>query len=695
MEPHHALTAAPMAWSRCAVTTDAIDPFVPLPLEECSRRADELVQQMTTEEIVSFVGGDRGFFIRPIERLGVREVYMTDATQGIHIRENYAGTDLACYQPERSTAFPCPLALAATWDPTLARRYARAVGTECRAAGIGILLGPGMNVYRQAQCGRNFEYMGEDPFLAARMVESYVEGLQSTGTMATLKHFVCNETDWFRRRSNSIVDERALHEIFLPAFEAGVAAGARAVMTAYNQLNGQWCGEDDRTINGLLRGVLGFSWMVMSDWWSVYDGTKLARSGQDLEMPHAVALADAGHLMAAGHVRLDDLRRMCGHVIAACHSMGLDRARPPVTVDFAHHMNVALETARQSIVLLKNDRGVLPLGRGPGTVLLTGPFVDAIAAGGGSARVAGWDNVTMRAALEARLGDRLTVVADPTAEQLRAADVVLCNVGTVDSEGWDRPFDLPADQEARVRSCVQHNPRTVVIVTSGSGVRMTGFADGAAAILYAWYGGQIGNVALAEILVGTISPSGKLPITIEKDFRDSPGYGYLPADEELYVGFRDEEEKRRPVWHLPYREGVFVGYRHFDHHGIEPLFPFGHGLTYTSFRYDELELLDRGSDVQVSFTVSNVGGRAGAEIAQVYVEDAQPRLPRPPRELKGFTRVALQPAAHQRVSLELDRRAFSYWDPSAGGWALDPGAFRIRVGASSRDLRLSGEITVR
>jgi beta-glucosidase len=679
--------------------SESVVDFQPLPFAPCHARASEIVAQMTLEEKIALVGGERSFFIRPTARFGTPEVYMTDATGGIHIRETFDGADLQRYQPPKSTAMPCPLLLAATWNPARAKTYAHAVGVECKAQGIGILLGPGMNIYRQSQNGRNFEYMGEDPFLAARMVERFVAGMQSAGTMATLKHFLCNNTDWFRRKSNSIVEERAMHEIFMPAFEAGVQAGARAVMTAYNLFNGQWCGESDFVINGLLRKQLGFQWLVMSDWWSVWNGEALASSGQDLEMPHAVALKDAPALIAAGKVKVEDLERMCRSILTACFSMGLDG---PVhtrhEVDWNAHVEIALQTAREGIVLLKNDGACLPIGAQQQRVLLCGPRAETVLSGGGSARVAGFDSQTLHDAMRKKLGDRLTYIADPSAEQLAGFDVVVCNIGTQDSEGWDRPFALPEADEALALRCVRNHRETVVVVSSGGGIRMTDWAGGARAVVHGFYPGQVGNVAMAEILIGDCNPSGKLPMTIEREFSDSPGFGYLPEGESLYTGFRDEEERNRAVWDLPYREGVFVGYRHYDAHAIEPLFPFGHGLSYTSFSYDDLAVagdLQADGTVTATVAIKNVGACFGAEVVQLYVEPVAPRVPRPPRELKGFARIDLRPGETRRVALALDPRAFSYWDVATQGWVADPGTYRLRVGASSRDLRLSATITLR
>jgi beta-glucosidase len=675
--------------------------FQPLPYDQADEKARSLLARMHPEEKIAYVGGDRNFFIRPLGRLGIGEVYMSDASQGIHIRRKFGDDDLNAYQPERSTAFPSPILLAATWNTNLAYEYAKSIGEECRAAGVGILLGPGMNIYRHSQCGRNFEYLGEDPYLAARMVGSYVLGLQSTGTMATLKHFAANNTDYFRRKSNSIVDERTLFEIYLPAFEAGIDAGARAVMTAYNLLNGEWCGQSAFVINDLLRTRLGFKWLVMTDWWSVWDGAKLAASGQDLEMPYAVALADAGGLLDSGAVCMADIDRMAASILRACISMHLyDRVNDsPPEADFLKNEAIALQTAREGIVLLRNNRDILPLKPGTANILLTGDYVETIAEGSGSAYVEGYNRKTMFEELRAVFGDAIEYVKDPTDDRIRSADIVLCSVGTSDGEGWDRPFALPADQERRAMRCTANNPRTIVIVSSGSGVRMTDWHDAAAAIIYAWYGGQTGSRALAEIISGETNPSGKLPITIEREFTDSPGYGYLPDGESLYTGPNDEAEKLRPVYDIHYTEGVFVGYRWYEHRRIEPLYPFGHGLSYASFIYKDLEvspeIFHEDEPVEVSVTVINGGIVGGSETVQVYISDRSASQPRPPQELKGFRKIRLEPGESARVVIRLDKRAFSFRDPKRGGWIAEAGEFIVNVGSSSRDIRLKKNITLK
>ena len=672
--------------------------FQPLTFEQADKKADSVLTLMTMDEKIALVGGDRSFFIRPLPKLNLQEVYMSDATQGVHIRENFTGIDLSKYQLEKSTSFPSPISLASTWNPDLAYRYAEAIGEECRAGGIGILLGPGMNAYRQSQCGRNFEYFGEDPFLRSRMIEEYVKGVQSTGTIATLKHFVANNTDYYRRRSNSVLDERALHEIYLPPFKAGIDAGAKAVMTSYNLLNGEWCGQSETVINEILRKQLGFQWLVMTDWWSVYDGEKLAKSGQDLEMPLAVALKDALTLIRDGKVKASDIDRMAKSILRTYFAMKLDVMKKDTSYynNFENHERTALQTAREGIVLLKNEGNILPITEKGKTILLTGDYVDKLAVGGGSAEVKGYNNRLMLDELKKEFGDRLTYVKNPIPAQIKSADIVLCNVGTEDSEGWDRPFPLPENQELKVRQCVENNANTIVIVTSGSGIKMTDWNDKARAIIYAWYGGQIGNQALAEIIVGKTNPSGKLPITIEKDFKDSPGYGYIPAGESLYTGWGDRKEKEHPVFDVNYKEGIFIGYRWYEEKKIEPLYPFGYGLSYTSFEYSNLTVskqkFNENDTLTISFSVKNVGKTEGAEIAQLYVEDVQSSVPRPIKELKGFKKVEMEPGKSATVVLRLTKQDFSFWNPETKGWYAEKGTFVIHIGSSSRDIKLKKEI---
>lgn len=674
--------------------------FEPLSFEEADKLAETTLKKMTLEEKIAYTGGDRYFFIRPMEHLGLSDVYFTDATQGIHIREDFKEANLAGVQPNKSTAFPSAIALAATWNPNLSYEYAKAIGEECRAAGIGVLLGPGMNIYRVSQCGRNFEYFGEDPFLASRFIEAYVEGVQSTGTVATIKHFVANNTDFFRRKSNSIMDERTLHEIYIPAFQAGIDAGAKAVMTSYNLFNGEWCGQSNYVITELLRNRLGFEWMVMTDWWSVDDGEALAKSGQDLEMPFAIALEEAQKFLDEGKIFETDIDKMVKNILRTCYAMKLyDRNPEPKYYDtFPAHVETALETARESIVLLKNENSILPLNNNQKSILLTGKYVEEIISGGGSGVVAGYDHVTMLEAIKNEFGNNVEFVEAPTIEQIKNVDVVLCNIGTEDSEGFDRPFELPVEQENFVKLCVENNPNTVVIVTSGSGIKMTDWNNDAVAILYVWYGGQIGSVAIAEILSGKVNPSGKLPMTIEKEFKDSPAFGYMQG-EEFYSGWNSEGEKAHPIYDVEYKEGIFVGYRWYENKNIEPLYHFGAGLSYTTFEYKNIELsnksFNKNDKVTVNFTIKNNGNVDGAETAMVFINDVESSVLRPAKELKGFEKVHLKTGTSKEVSIILDKMDFSFWDESSKEWKAEKGEFNILICSSANNIQLTKSIELK
>ncbi|MBI9073379.1 MAG: glycoside hydrolase family 3 C-terminal domain-containing protein [Melioribacteraceae bacterium] len=669
--------------------------------EEAAQKADSVLALMTLEEKIAYTGGDKIFFLRGIERLGLPPVYFTDATQGIHVRQSFTDNgieyDLKDFALEKSTGFPCAISLAATWNPDLSYNYAKSIGEECRAGGIGVLLGPGMNIYRNSQCGRNFEYFGEDPFLAARMVEQYVTGVQSTGTVSTIKHFVANNTDFFRRKCNTIIDERTLNEIYLPAFKAGVDADSKAAMTAYNLINGEWCGQSDYVINHLLKGELGFKGLVMTDWWAVTDGEKLVKSGQDLEMPYHIALKNAKELLEQGKIEEKEIDRMVKSILKMCFEMGLyERKKETKYYDtFPKHVETALNTAREGIVLLKNENNILPIKTDVKTILLTGDFVEKNLNGGGSGEVEGYDLVTMLKAIKDEFGEKVKFVKDASAEEIKKADIVLCNVGTADSEGYDRPFALPKDQEEKVKLCVENNPNTVVIVTSGSGIRMTDWNDKSAAILYSWYLGQIGNVAIAEILSGKTNPSGKLPMTIEREFNDSPAYGYMNG-EDFYVGWNSEGEDAHPIYDLEYKEGVFVGYRWYENKNIKTLYPFGHGLSYSKIEYIEAELSDEkisGEDeLTIKVTLKNNSGILGSEVVQLYVEDVESSIDRPIKELKGFAKVTLKGSEENIVELTIDKKDLSFWNPKTKSWFAEKGKFKLHIGSSSQDIKLVKEI---
>ncbi len=677
----------------------------PVDYKTAVKRASEILSKMTLEEKISLIGGERSFYIKGFDKYKIPELYLSDATQGVHIRKEI-NTGLP-----KSTAMPCPSALTATWNIKLAHDYAKAVGEECRAGGIAVLLGPGMNIYRISQNGRNFEYFGEDPFLASRVIENYVVGMQSTGTMATLKHFLLNNTEYYRRKSNSIVDERTIHEIYTPAFKAGIDAGAMCVMTSYNQINGEWAAESKYVITDLLRKYLGFRGLVMSDWWSTWDPEKSIKSGLDLEMPgepgnhkdlfekigDIFVKKNAARLIKEGKVSENDINRMAKNIIRTSIEMGIyDRTVKDESYlnKFSDHESVALNTAREAIVLLRNENNILPIQPdGKKKILLTGEFTETIAQGGGSAKVDGYNFVTMSDAFKNIYGTQVDYVKNPTEEQLKKADVVLLSIGTLDSEGHDKDFNLPNETEELVLTTAAKNKNVVVVVSTGGGVKMTNWNNKVAGILYAWYAGQNGNTALAEIVSGKVNPSGKLPITIEKKFEDSPGADYVPAGEKIYSNWVDDMQPDIPIRNVKYNEGILVGYRWYDTKNIEPLYHFGFGLSYTKFEYSNLKVdtktFKKGEKLNVTFDVKNAGSSSGKEIAQLYIKDVESSVHRPEKELKGFTKISLEPGETKTIKMKLSGNDFSFWDVKKKEWKIEPGNFVIMVGSSSNDIRSS------
>lgn len=665
--------------------------------QQAAQWAEGLLEKMTLKEKCQYIGGDQVFYTQKIERLGLAQVLFADATAGVVLRDRFFE---ATYQNplKKSTAFPAPIMLAATWNTSLAQDYATSIGEQCAGNGIGVLLGPGFNLYRISQCGRNFEYFGEDPYLISRLVEHYVKGVQSTGTAATLKHFVANNTDYFRRKSNSVVDARTLHEIYLPGFKAGIDAGALAVMTGYNLVNGEWAGQSHEIITQLLRKTLGFKGLVMTDWWSVYDGTKMVLSGQDLEMPAQDAGASILAAIEAGTIPEQAVDRMVKSILTTLKRLDLfaRQATPIDAPTYRQHEAIALQTAREGIVLLRNQNNALPLAKNTPILALGEGHMETMS-GGGSSFVKGYDHVLPFTALKTAF-ENIQYCASPTDADIQAAHCIILSLGTKDAESYDRPFELNRSEQRYINRIVGLNQNVVLLVNAGGGIRMTDWHHKTAAIVYCWYSGQNGSTAVAEVLLGTTNPSGKLPITIEREFSHGPGAHYIPEGEVLYCGENDALEKARKVYDVTYSEGVFVGYRWYEHKNIAPLYPFGFGLSYTQFEYANLSLSatekPSSAALTLTFTLKNTGPVAGKEVAQIYIKNAKASVPRPIKELKGFIKTAL--AAGQETSLThtLQPNDFAYWSPEKQDWWVEPGDFEIWVAASSEDIRLKHSIRV-
>jgi beta-glucosidase len=649
-----------------------------VPIVSAEQRAEEILSQMSLDEKIAYIGGTNNFYIRAIPRLNLPEIKMSDGP-------------MAARNDGPTTAYPGGIALAATWDTNMAREIGEALGRDCRARGVNILLGPAVNIYRSPLCGRNFEYMGEDPFLASTMVAPMVRGIQSQGVLATVKHFACNNQEWERNRISSEVDERTLHEIYFPAFKAAVQdGGAACVMTAYNLLNGVHCADSDYLMNQVLKGDWNFKGFVMSDWAAVHNGLDAANGGLDLEMPFARFMNHATLTQAINDGKLketvidDKVRRILRTIIAAGF---LDRPQLLSGNPRNDHQNaaVALAGAREAIVLLKNYKHLLPLDRkSVKSIAVLGPNASpAVYCGGGSAFPRVFESVSIRDGIVEAAGAGTKVL---TATNLaaavaaaKAADVAVVCVGfnqRLESEGRDRTFDLPAGQSNLIHAITAVNKRTIVVINSGGGVAWAGWVDKTPAVLQAWYPGQAVGQAVAEILFGDVNPSGKLPATFEKKFEDNPSapYYHLRADNKT-----------------PYTEGIFVGYRGYDEKDVEPEFCFGHGLSYTEFKYGKPQVspaqIATNGLATVTLEVQNTGARAGDEVVQLYVHDVKSSVPQPPKELKGFVRVNLQAGETKTVTLTLPAEQLAYWDVKTHAFVVEPGAYQLWVGSSSRDVR--------
>lgn len=803
---------------------------------EHEAKARELVEQMTLEEKIDYIGGYNTFFIRPVERLGIPEIRMADGPQGVRndFSAQLTGRD------KKSTLYPCGMAAAATWDRELVYRMGTGIGQDARARGVHIVLGPGVNIYRSPLCGRNFEYYGEDPYLVGETAASMVEGIQDCGVMACAKHFAANNQEWDRYNTSSDLDERTLHEIYLPSFEKMVhKAGIGALMCGYHIINSVHSSEYRYLNVDVLRGRWGFKGILMSDWGGTYSTIGPVVNGLDIEMPGGAMMnrAKIMPLIENGVVDESLIDTKVRHILQSLLAFGFfDRPQKDESISERNPYSdsVALEVARGGIVMLKND-GILPLEKGK--VLVCGPNANTIVTGGGSGVVypfescsvaegmrnmgrkyrslydtsgwktdlsmfyadkdctipgafaeffsskdlsgepvhtafvtgidstyavspvpgvvpddysdrytfyyrpekesylylsAGgddgyrllidgetviddWENKAFRSKdiirrFEAGKVYRFTYehtddwavsqvlfrysdqMNDPAfAKALDEADAVIACVGfdsVTEHEGGDRTFSLPDGQTDLLDALLERNSNVIVVLNAGGGVDMTPWLDRVRAVIMAWYPGQQGGQAVAEILTGKISPSGKLPFTIEKRLEDNPTYGSYHTNVDMSMF-------NTPYKRVEYNEGIFVGYRGYERNGIEPLFPFGYGLSYSRFEYANLSAEENGGVWTIAFDVTNTGDCDATEVAQVYVSDLEASVPRPVKELKGYEKIFLKKGQTKRVEIELGRDAFSYYDAvERHGFVVEPGRFEVLVGASSEDIRLRTGIDV-
>jgi beta-glucosidase len=811
-----------------------------------------MLSRLTLEQKVDLLGGVDGFYTRAIPEIGLPRLRMSDGPLG-------ARTD------GPATTMTAGIALAATWNSALAREVGLQIGRDARARGVHFILGPGVNIYRAPMNGRNFEYFGEDPWLSSRIAVAYIQGMQSQGVSATIKHFTGNNSEYLRHDTDSVIDERTLREIYLPAFEAAVKeAHTGSIMDSYNFTNGAHMSQNGYLNNTVAKKEWGFDGVMMSDWVSTYDGVASANGGLDLEMPagdfmNRKTLLPAVHSGQVSEATIDDKVRRILRVAVRFGWIDHQQADLSIPRNNIAGGRVALQAAREGVVLLKNEGDLLPLnGAKIKTIAVIGPTAyPAVTVGGGSAQVAPFSAVSLMEGLNSALGTQASVlynrgvrtwsqlaastkfttepvdgqpglrvqvfdnptlagspastrvdrhinhrtaftladlvdtdlsdflgpdggkalsgssarwtgyiiapkpetyevfaevpgengghrlfidgqlilddwkirkafldqgavslsagphkvvfekfwtsgtdvfagtlrvgiapedgVVEPAARTMAAmADVVIVAAGfdaEIEGESGDRTFSLPFGQDQLIREMAAANKNTAVVVMSGGAVDVRPWVDRVPALLEAWYPGQEGGRALAEILLGEVNPSGRLPISYDRRWEDNP----------VHDSYYPEAGTNRVV----YKEGVFVGYRGYEHANKKPLFPFGYGLSYTSFRYGALKIKSSGDAAYVvSFEVTNTGKRAGAEVAQVYIAEKNPALARPPKELKGFAKLELKPGETKTATVALDARAFAFYDAGAKQWKAQADDFDVLVGRSSADIELRGRVTL-
>ncbi len=652
---------------------------------------EERIAHMTLEEKAALCTGEGPWRTAPVERLGIPSMVMTDGPHGVRC---VTDLDLIVCDSKPATCFPTASSLAASWDVALLEEVGQALAEEAIALGVDMLLGPGVNMKRTPLCGRNFEYFSEDPYLAGVLATGLINGIQSRGVGVSMKHFAANNQEYERFSISAEVDERTLREIYLPAFEMAVTqARPWTLMCSYNRINGTYGSEHHQLLTDILRDEWGFDGFVVSDWGAVHDRPAALRAGLDLEMPGPNPSRVRAVIEAVRNGELDEsvLDKSVGRILRI-----VDRAAAtPKGGDFdasAHHA-LARRAAASGMVLLKND-GILPL-RDPRRLAVIGRAAhDPYIQGGGSSHVHPTEVSAPLDELRQLLPPDATIVHTPgypegqdfdqalideavaAAEQSEVALLFIALPAYKESEGYDRPdLDLTEQQVALIQAVSAAQPRTVVILNNGSAVTMSAWIDGVAAVLEAWMMGQAGGGAIADILLGRVNPSGKLAETFPLRLVDTPAHINYPGENGV----------------VHYGERLYIGYRYYDVKELPVLFPFGYGLSYTTFAYGNPRLSTESfrdvDGLTVSVDVTNTGEMAGAEVVQVYVHDHEARLGRPYKELKGFARVYLEPGETQTVTIPLDFRAFAYYHPTHRRWVTDDGAVDILIGASAADIR--------
>ena len=650
----------------------------------------DIIEKMTIEEKAAFLSGKGEWQTRDFERLGIPSIFCSDGPHGIR-KQAGAGDHLGLNASLPATCFPTAATIANSWDEELGETLGETLGEEAMAEGVNVLLGPGLNIKRSPLCGRNFEYFSEDPYLAGKMAASYVRGIQSRGVYACPKHFAVNSQELRRMAMNAVIDERTLREIYLTGFEIAVKEGkAKTIMSAYNEVNGVYANENKHLLNDILRDEWGFDGIVITDWGASNDHALGVAAGSNLEMPNP-GLDSARELIAAvesGKIKMEDLDARVDELLDAVLTLHANAKGKSDEFDKNAHHQIARRAASESAVLLKNEGNTLPLKagtkvavigdfafvpryQGAGSSLVNPTKIETI-----SEMISSYDlQVVGMSRGYSRNGEEDAVTKKEALDIAAKADVVLYFFGLnedSESEGMDRThMRIPQNQINLLQELGQVNPNLVGVISAGSAIEMP-WHHYLKAMLHCYLNGQAGAGAVLDILMGKVNPSGKISETIPRRLEDTPAYRYYPSQE------RTSE----------YRESLYVGYRYYDTAKVPVLYPFGFGLSYTSFEYSDIKV----TDDKVSFTIKNTGNCDGAEVAQLYVGLPDAKVFRPEKELKGFAKVYLKAGESKEVSIAFDDKTFRYFNVKTNKWEVEDGNYQIMIGASSADIKLEANI---
>lgn len=721
---------------------NALAQSLPLPIylddtKPVEQRVEDALSRMTLEEKVAMTHAQSKFSSPGVPRLGIPEIWCTDGPHGIRSEVLWDEWDQAGWTNDSCTAFPALTCLAATWNPELSYLYGKSIGEEARYRNKSILLGPGVNIYRTPLNGRNFEYMGEDPYLASKMVVPYVQGVQSNGVAACVKHYALNNNEVNRHTTNAVVDDRALYEIYLPAFKAAVQeGGAWSIMGAYNLYKNQHACHNQYLLNDILKGEWGFDGVVVSDWGGVHDTDQAITNGMDLEfgswtngLSNGASNAYDNYYLAnpylerirAGKVGTKELDDKVRRVLRLIFRTTMNRQRPFGSFASPEHFAAARTIGEQGIVLLQNKNGVLPIdvNRVKKIAVVGENAIKMMTVGGGSSSLKSKYEISPLEGLQRCFAGKAEVVYvrgyvgdasgeyngvvtgqnlqdNRSEEELIAeavkvaadADYVIFIGGLNKSAGQDcedadrKELGLPYHQDKVIAALAEVNQKLVVVNISGNAVAMP-WVKKVPAIVQAWFLGSEAGNAIASVLTGEVNPSGKLPFTFPVSLED---VGAHQAGE--YPGVKRADS---PIVDMKYNEGIFVGYRWADKEKIRPLFAFGHGLSYTTFEYGKAKMnrstMSGSETLELTVPVTNTGSRRGAEVVQLYIADKKSSLPRPVKELKGFKKVELEPGETKEVSFTITREFLSFFDPERHEWIAEPGVFDAWVAASAADLK--------